>query len=393
MNNLAKYRKIISITILLLLFLMFSNHSFAETEGPFKLESKSAILVDARTGEILFEKNIHEKLPPASITKVMVLLIAMEDLDSGKIKLDDKVQVSANAERMGGSQVYLEAGEIQTVDDLLKAISLRSANDAAVALAEHISGSIDVFVQRMNDRAKELGMSNTHFKNATGLPDPEHLTTAYDISIMSRELLKYPKIHDWLTIYMTDIKVGKNKNVTQTLVNTNKLIRDYQGANGLKTGLTNDAGHCLAASAKRGNLSLVSVILGASTSNSRFSESKKLLDFGFANYESLPICRKGEVIKKVKVSKGKENTVNIVAESDYSLLIKKGDSKEIEKEIILPEIINAPYEKGQKFGEIILKNNGKEVGIVNLVAEDGMKKASIIDMFKKVTTIFLGNTK
>lgn len=300
-----------------------------------------------RLEKFYLRKNIHEKLPPASITKIMVLLIAMEDLDSGKIKLDDKVQVSANAERMGGSQVYLEAGEIQIVDDLLKAICLRSANDAAVALAEHISGSIDVFVQRMNDRAKELGMSNTHFKNATGLPDPEHLTTAYDISIMSRELLKYPKIHDWLTIYMTDIKVGKNKSVTQTLVNTNKLIRDYQGANGLKTGLTNDAGHCLAASAKRGNLSLVSVILGGPTSNSRFSESKKLLDFGFANYESLPICRKDEVIKKVKVSKGKENNVNIVAESDYSLLIKKGDSKEIEKEIILPEKINAPYEKGQ----------------------------------------------
>ncbi len=393
MNKLAKYRKKTSILIIFLLFFVFSSISFAETDGPFKLESRAAILIDALTGEIIYEKNIHEQLPPASITKIMVLLIAMEDLDSGKIKLDDKVQVSPNAERMGGSQVYLEAGEIQIVDDLLKAICLRSANDAAVALAEHISGSIDVFVQRMNERAKELGMSNTHFKNATGLPDAEHITTAYDISIMSRELLKHPKIHDWLTIYMTDIKVGKNKNVTQSLVNTNKLIRDYQGANGLKTGLTNDAGHCLAASAKRGNLSLISVLLGGPTSNSRFSESKTLLDFGFANYDSLPVCRKDEVIKKVKVSKGKENNLNIVAENDYSLLIKKGDSKDIEKEVVLPETINAPYEKGQKFGEIILKNNGKEVGRVNLVAEEGMKKASIIDMFKKVTTIFLGNSK
>lgn len=393
MNKLARYRRVIGITAILLILVTLSNHSYAETEEPFKLEAKSAILLDAITGEILFEKNIHEKLPPASITKIMVLLIAMEDLDSGKIKLDDKVQVSSNAERMGGSQVYLEAGETQILDDLLKAVCLRSANDAAVALAEHISGSIDVFVQRMNDRAKELGMTNTHFKNATGLPDPEHLTTAYDISLMSRELLKHPKIHDWLTIYMTDIKVGKNKDVTQTLVNTNKLIRDYQGANGLKTGLTNDAGHCLAASAKRGNLSLISVVLGGPTSNSRFSESKKLLDFGFANYESLPICRKDEVVKKIKVSKGKGNIVNIVAESDYSLLIRKGDSREIEKEIILPEKINAPYEKGQKFGEIVLKNNGKEVGRVNLVTEEGMNKASIIDMFKKVTTMFLGNSK
>lgn len=393
MNKIAKLRKIISFLMLFVLFFVFSSLSFAETGGPFKLDSKSAILIDASSGEIIYEKNIHEKLPPASITKIMILLLAMEDLDSGKIKLDDKVQVSANAERMGGSQVYLEEGEIQIVDDLLKAISLRSANDAAVALAEHMSGSIDVFVQRMNERAKALGMSNTNFKNATGLPDQEHITTAYDISLMARELLKHPKIHEWLTIYMTDIKVGKNKTVTQSLVNTNKLIRDYQGANGLKTGLTNEAGHCLAASAKRGNLSLISVVLGGPTSNSRFLESKKLLDYGFANYDSLPVCKKDEVIKKIKVSKGKENNANIVAESDFSLLIKKGDSKEIEKEILLPEKVDAPYEKGQKLGEIILKNNGKEVGRVNLVAEEEMKKASIIDMFKKVTSIFLGNSK
>ncbi|WIV10972.1 D-alanyl-D-alanine carboxypeptidase family protein [Proteiniborus sp. MB09-C3] len=393
MNKLVKYRKITSILMLLVLVFIFSSLSFAETEGPFKLESKSAILIDAISGEIIYEKNIHERLSPASITKIMVLLIAMEEINSGNMRIDDKVHVSANAERMGGSQVYLEEGETQIVDDLLKAICLRSANDAAVALAEHMSGSIDVFVQRMNEKAKQLGMTNTHFKNATGLPDEEHLSTAYDISLMSKELLKYPKIHEWLTIYMTDIKVGKNKNVTQTLVNTNRLIREYQGANGLKTGLTNEAGHCLAASAKRGNLSLISVVLGGPTSNSRFLESKKLLDFGFANYDSLPICRKDEVIKKVKVSKGKESDLNIVAERDYSLLVKKGSSKEIEKEIILPDVINAPYEKGQKIGEMILKTNGNEIGRISLIAEKDLKKASVIDMFKKVTTIFLGNSR
>ncbi len=386
MNKILKYRKITSILILLILVLAFSNTSFSEE--PFKLEAKSAILIDASSGEIIYEKNIHEKLPPASITKIMLLLIAMEDLNSGKIKLDDKVHVSANSARMGGSQVYLEEGETQTVDDLLKAICLRSANDAAVALAEHISGSIDVFVQRMNEKAKLLSMVNTNFKNATGLPDDEHYTTAYDISIMSKELLRYPKIHEWLTIYMTDIKVGKSKKSTQTLVNTNKLIREYQGANGIKTGLTNDAGHCLAASAKRGNLSLISVVLGGTTSNSRFLESKQLLDFGFANYDSVPICKKNEVIKKIKVLKGKENELNAVAESDYSILIKKGALKEIEKEIVLPEIINAPCEKGQKIGEIILKNNGKEIGKINIVAENTLKKASAIDMFKKITTMF-----
>lgn len=391
MNRIKKYKKITSISILLVLVFVFSSISFSEE--PFKLEAKSAILIDASSGEIIYEKNIHEKLPPASITKIMVLLIAMEDLDSGKIKLDDKVHVSANSARMGGSQVYLEEGETQIVDELFKAICLRSANDAAVALAEHISGSIDVFVQRMNERAKQLGMLNTNFKNATGLPDEEHFTTAYDISLMSRELIQYPKIHEWLTIYMTDIKVGKNKDVTQTLVNTNKLIRDYQGANGIKTGLTDEAGHCLAASAKRGNLSLISVILGGPTSNSRFLESKQLLDFGFANYDSIPICKKNEVIKRIKVSKGKDSELNIVAENDCSLLIKKGTSKEIEKEILIPEVLEAPCEKGQKVGEIILKNNGIEVGRVDLVTKDALKKASIIDMLKKITTLFLDDNK
>lgn len=391
MINLVKYKK--AVTTLILIALVFTTSSFSLAEEPFKLEAKSAILVDANSGEIIYEKNIHEKLPPASITKIMVLLIAMEDLYSGKLKLDDEVYVSANAARMGGSQVYLEEGEIQTVDNLLKAICLRSANDASVALGEHISGSIDVFVQRMNEKAKQLGMTNTNFKNATGLPDEEHYSTAYDISLMSRELLNYPKIHDWLTIYMTDIKVGKNKDVTQTLVNTNKLIRDYQGANGLKTGLTNEAGYCLAASAKRGNLSLISVVLGEPTSNSRFQEAKKLLDFGFANYDSLPICKKNEVIKNLKVSKGKEDSVNIVAESDYSLIVKKGDSKQIEKEILLPEFVTAPFEKGQKIGEILLLDNGKEIGRVNLVTEKGLEKASLIDIFKKITSTFLGNKK
>ncbi|MFA5524257.1 MAG: D-alanyl-D-alanine carboxypeptidase family protein [Tissierellales bacterium] len=390
MSKKAKFRRKTSLLITLVLLFIFSSISFAEIEGPFNLESKSAILIDALSGEIIFEKNIHERLPPASITKIMILLLAMEDLDNGKVKLDDKVHVSANAERMGGSQVYLEEGEVQTVDDLLKAISLRSANDAAVALAEHMSGSIDVFVQRMNERAKELGMSNTHFKNATGLPDEEHITTAHDISLMSKELMRHPKVHEWLTIYMTDIKVGKNKTVTQSLVNTNKLIRDYQGANGLKTGLTNEAGHCLAASAKRGNLSLISVLLGGPTSNSRFLESKKLLDYGFANYDSIFVCKKDEVIDRIRVTKGKENNLNIVAECDYSILIKKGDSKEIEKEIKLPEKVKAPMEKGHKLGEIILKNNGKEIGRVNLVAEKEVKKASIFDMFRKVSIIFLG---
>lgn len=382
-------RRIKVFTILLIVFILgFSSTSKADE--PFKLEAKSAILIDAHTGEILFEKNIHEKTPPASITKIMLLLIAMEDLDRNKISLADEVYISSNSSRMGGTQVYLEEGETQNVDDLLKAICIRSANDAAVALAEHLSGSIDVFVQRMNERAKELGMNNTLFKNATGLPDDEHVTTAYDVGLMSKELLKHPRIHDWLTVYMTDIKVGKNKDKIQTLVNTNKLIRQYQGINGIKTGHISDAGHCLAASAKRGNTTLISVILGGPTSNSRFEESKKLLDYGFANYDSIPICKKNDLIKTIYVTKGKIDKVNIIAESDYSILIKKGANKDIEKEINIPNSINAPIIKGEKIGEIVIKNKGQEIGRVGLVAEKEIDKASIIDMFKRITTNFLG---
>ena len=381
----------ILISIFTCLTILLSTIGFAYAEEPFKVDAKSAILMDASTGEIIYEKNIHEKLAPASITKIMVLLLCMEALDNNKIKLEDEVIVSAYAASMGGSQVYLEEGEVQTVEELLKAISLRSANDAAVALAEHLSGSIEIFVQRMNERAKELGMNNTNFMNATGLSDKEHYTTAYDISLMSKELLKYPKIHDWLTLWISDMKVGKKKDVTQTLNNTNKLIYNYQGANGIKTGFTNDAGYCLSASAKRGNLNLISVVLGCSTSNIRFNESKKLLDYGFANYDSMPICRKDDIIKVLPVSKGKVDEIKILVRDDLSILTKKGASRNVEKEINLPEVINAPIEEHQKLGELVIKVDGNEVGRVDLIAESEIKKASFIHMFKKMFNKLINN--
>ncbi|AFS78417.1 D-alanyl-D-alanine carboxypeptidase DacF [Gottschalkia acidurici 9a] len=289
----------------------------------FDIDAKSGILIDSSSGDIIYEKNIHEKLPPASITKIMVMLLAMEDLESKKITLEDKVVVSQNAAKMGGSQVYLEEGEVQTVQDLLKAIALRSANDASTALGEHLSGSLDLFIDRMNKRAKELGMKNTHFKNTTGLPDEEHYSTAYDVSVMSRELLKHPKINDWLSLWMGEIKVGKKKDVTQNLVNTNNLIKFYQGANGIKTGFTNDAGFCLSASAKRGNLSLISVILGCNTAQVRFNETKKLLDYGFAMYDSVTVNKKGDLIKKLPVAKGNIKETSIVTQDSLNILIKK----------------------------------------------------------------------
>ncbi|KNF07427.1 D-alanyl-D-alanine carboxypeptidase DacF [Gottschalkia purinilytica] len=382
-----KYNIIITLIICLsLIGTSLSSFAFAIEEDVLKegfdIDAKSAILIDSKTGEVLYEKNTHEKLPPASITKIMLLLLTMEALESNKIKLDDKVVVSSNASKMGGSQVFLEEGETQTVEELITAISLRSANDASVALAEHLSGSIELFVKQMNEKAKKIGMKNTNFKNTTGLPDKDHYSTAYDISIMSKELLKYPKIHEWLSTWMGEIKVGKKKDITQSLVNTNNLIRFYQGANGIKTGYTGEAGYCLSASAKKGNLTLISVVLGSSTSKTRFNETKKLLDYGFATYDSIDISRKGEVVKVLPVSKGKEKEVKVIVKDNLSILTKKGENKKVEKTMDIPEYINAPMVKNQKVGELIIKIDGKEVGRSNLVLSDNVEKASFVNMLR-----------
>lgn len=388
MNINRKVKLTISILICTLLITTLTPISYGSSQ--FDVNAKSAILVDGATGKIIYEKNPHERLAPASITKIMVLLLAMEALESNRISLEDEVLVSENASGMGGSQVYLEAGEVQKVENLMKAICLRSANDAAVALGEHIAGSKELFVKMMNDRAKELGMENTQFMNITGLDEEGHYTSAYDISLMSRELLKYPMVQQWLTLWMAEIKVGKKKDVVQGLVNTNRLIHDYKGANGLKTGFTSKAGHCLAASATRGNLTLISVVLGCDSSNIRFAESKKLLDYGFANFDSIPIVKKDQVIKRVKVSKGKIDEIDIFVRDNYSLLVKKGTADKIEKELILDDYINAPLIKEEKVGELVIKIDGEEVGRVDLIVKEDVEKASIINMFIKMFKLMFG---
>ncbi|EOD01076.1 D-alanyl-D-alanine carboxypeptidase family protein [Caldisalinibacter kiritimatiensis] len=384
------FKILISTLMTFILILSCINISYSAGE-PFDIQAKSAILIDASTGHIIYEKNIHEKLAPASITKIMVLLLAMEAIENNKISLDDEIVVSSNAAGMGGSQLYLEEGEIQKVRDIIKAICLRSANDGAVALAEHIAGTEETFIKMMNNKAKELGMENTHFKNATGLDEEGHYTSAYDISIMSKELLKHPKIHDWLTLWMAEVKVGKEKDVVQGLVNTNKLIHDYKGANGIKTGYTSKAGHCLSASATRGSLTLISVVLGCKNSSIRFNESKKLLNYGFANYDSIVLAKKNEIIKKLPVSKGKIDKLTIVIQDDLSILVKKGNNNNIEKEVVLPDYLNAPVEKGKKVGEIIVKINNQEVNRVNLVTTREVEKANFLDMLKKMINNILGN--
>lgn len=382
-------RKILCIIMILIINLIMPIKALAE--DPLNINAKSAVLMDYNTKEILYEKNSHEKLYPASLTKIMTLILGMEALESGKISLNDEVRISAHASSMGGSQLWLEEGETQTVENLFKAITIRSANDAAVALAEHIAGSEEVFVKMMNEKAKELGMNNTNFMNASGLHHENHYTTAYDVALMSAELLKHEKIHDWLTIYMDEMLVGKKKDKVQSLVNTNRLIKEYEGTTGIKTGSTSQAGYCLSASAKRGNLHLIAVIMGSDTSKIRFEESMRLLDYGFANYDSVTIGRKGDVIGKVLVQKGTSQYLEAVLERDAYLLLPKGQSKEITKEIVLPDYVNTPIKTGDIIGQLIIKVEGQEMDKVNLVAKNDVGRATLKNMLFKIFMNYIRN--
>ena len=284
------------------------------------LESPSAILIEQNSGKVLYEKNSHEKLRPASVTKVMSILLIMEAIDSNKIKLEDKVPCSENAAHMGGSQIWLDTREELSVHEMLKAICVASANDACVAMAEYLSGSEEAFVKKMNEKAKELGMNDTTFKNCHGLDQDGHVSSSYDIALMSKELLtSHPKITEYTTIYMDTLRDGKSE-----LVNTNKLIRNYKGATGLKTGSTGLALYNLSASATRDDLSLIAVIMKAPTTAVRFSEAQKLLDYGFSNYSYVSFAKKGNLLKQIPVTKGINTSVNLVFENDGGCILKKG---------------------------------------------------------------------
>lgn len=379
-------KKLVSF-ILITSFILSSIVSYAD--AGIDIKSKSSLLMDGSSGEIIFAKNEHERLSPASITKVMTLLIAMESIENGKIKLNDEVQISQHASNMGGTQIYLDAGEVQTVENLIKAISVRSANDAAVALAEYISGSEPSFVKDMNKRARELKMKNTNFSNSSGLPIDNHYSSAYDIAIMSRELLKHSSINKYLSTYMEDIKVGKSKTSNQTMVNTNRLIKEYDGATGIKTGFTREALHCISASAKRGNLDLIAVVLGGETSKSRFEQAKKLLDYGFSNYESITIGKKGDPIATIPLEKGNKKSIELILEKDSHILFSKGNKVKFEKIIEAPKYIEAPISDNEIIGKLIVKNKEKIVDEINLISNSNIKKGSFSNMFKKVWTDFL----
>lgn len=339
------------------------------------LTSESCILIEQNSGNILYGKNIHEQLRPASVTKVMTILLIMEALDSGRISLTDRIPCSENASKMGGSQIWLDVKEQLTVDEMLKAICVVSANDCTVAMAEYLAGSEEAFVKQMNEKAKTLGMKDTVFKNCHGIDEDGHVTSSYDIALMSRELLRnHPEITKYTTIWMDTLRDGKSQ-----LVNTNKLVRNYSGATGLKTGSTSLALYNLSASATRNGLSLIAVIMKAPTTKERFADAQKVLDYGFSNYSYKELGKKDDLIRNLPVTKGVESNIDIVLESDMGALIQKGKEKEIVQNITLEESLKAPINKGQVVGEVNYILEDKTIAKANLVAAKEIKKVSFIN--------------
>ena len=357
-----------------------NSSSATVTDNPLALDCGAACLIEQNSGLIIYDYNMHEKLRPASVTKIMSLLLIMEALDSGKIQLTDNIPCTEDAAKMGGSQIWLDVRETLTVEEMLKAICVVSANDCVVAMADYLDGSQDAFVKKMNQKAQELGMNDTTFKNCHGIDEDGHLTSAYDIAIMSRELLmNHPSITKYTTIWMDSLRDGKS-----SLVNTNKLVRNYNGCTGLKTGSTSIALYNLSASATRNNLSLIAVVLKAPTPAIRFSNAQKLLDYGFSNYSVTSFGKKGDVIKSVTIKKGTLSSVDAVLENDADILNYNGSSSDITQEIKLSDTLNAPILDGQKIGEVEFSMDGSVILTVNLVSNKTVNKLNFSSIFKLV---------
>lgn len=357
--------------VILLLSLPMSVGAVTDSD----LTAPSAILVDSENFNILYEKNSHEQRSVASITKVMTVLLIMEDIEKGKISLTDTVTASAHAASMGGSDIWLEEGEQMSLDDMLKATLVASANDAAVALAEYTEGSEEAFVKRMNNRAKELGMKDTVFKNCNGLDEDGHLSSAYDVALMSAELIKHTKVFDYTSIWLDFLRDGKTQ-----IVNTNKLLKSYNGITGLKTGTTDDAGSCISATAKRDGLSLIAVVLGSESGTSRFKDASTLLDYGFNNYSV--IIPKEKKLPKVKVNKGMESDVEVYSNPPKSVLVSKGSDSEIIVKVDLPKKIDAPVEKDKKIGKITYSINDKVVQKADIRCKKSVEECSFGNSFR-----------
>ncbi len=354
----------------------------AKEEAPFDLSCASAVLMEASTGKILYEKNAEEALPPASVTKVMTLLLVMEAVKDGKVAWDDPVTVSERAASMGGSQIYLKVGETMPLSDMVKSVVIASANDAAVALAEHISGSEEAFVAKMNERAAALSMTSTHFENTNGLDDTveNHVTSARDIAIMSRELIKYPKILEYSSTWMDTVRDG-----AFTLTNTNRLVRFYPGATGLKTGSTAKAKFCISATAERDGVSLIAVIMGAPTRDERNAQAKKLLDYGFAGYG---VYRDGEREIPALPVEGGERSHAEVALTPFSITLPKEKIHEVTATLELPEKLVAPLAKGEVVGRVVYSLDGEVIGETGVVLTDSVDRISFFEIFRRLFAAF-----
>lgn len=362
--------------IALNLFVFILSVPVRAQEGQLDLDAESVVLVEMDTGKIVYEKDASVRLYPASVTKIMTVLLTMQALEEGKVSLQDRVYVSQRASGMGGSQIFLSEGDEVSLEDLLIGILVGSGNDAAMAVAEHVAGSVEGFVELMNEKARELNMQNTSFTNPHGLHDDGHFSSAYDISIMSRELLSYPKIYEWTTIWMDEhflegqIKAGK-----VYLSNSNRLVRFYQGCDGLKTGYTSEAQHNISATALRGDTRFIAVVLKSPTRDRLFADARTLLDFGFSHFQTVPVARANDLMGTLPVDKGKYMWTDIVAGASLSLLVPRGEKVEYEKEIVMPYRLSSPLKKGEKVGELIARWQGEEAR-VDLVAAEEVPRAS-----------------
>ena len=383
-------KRLVSVMLTIILLTTFAAPlAFAEEKTGVELADnvRSAILIERDTGKVLYEKNSNESLPPASMTKVMTMLLIMEALDEGKLSYDEKVRASEYAASMGGSQIFLEAGEEMTVEELLKGIAIGSGNDAAVAMAERIAGSEEAFIDMMNKKAEELGLKDTKFQNTTGLPVDEHYSSAHDMAIMSKELLKYEDITKYTGKYEAYLREDTDNKFW--LVNTNKLVRFYPGVDGLKTGFTREAMYCLTATAEKDGMRVIAVVFGAPTPKDRNAQVTKMLDYAFSQYKTHPMFERNHVMGSAKISKGKDKTLDVVTSEPISLLTKKGENiDDVSQKITVHKDFKAPIKKGDPVGELVIEKNGEKLIQSPLVAKEDIDKASWWDLFKRSFGIF-----
>lgn len=380
-------KRVLSVVVCMCVLVSFSTFSvFAEM--PVEVKAKSAVLMDSASGQLLMGMNENMKLYPASVTKIMSMLLIAEAIESGRISLSDKVTAGRDSVSKGGSQIWLKEGETMTVDELFKALAVYSANDACAALAEYIAGSEKSFVEMMNKRAKELGMKNTNFENCTGLDDTaeNHLTTAYDIALMARELMRHSFVTKYTTIWMDSLRGGETE-----IVNTNKLVRFYSGCTGLKTGTTEKAGCCVCATATRDGTSLIAVVMGSENSNDRFNGAKALLNYGFSNWETVTPEFDPGMITDVAVSMGCERSITPQLPSGISVLIPKGRRGDIVQDMHLPTQVEAPVESNQVLGKIVISLDGETIGTCNLTSPHYVERLTFGEVYRRMLTVFTKN--